>query len=142
MSPARALQPAPERILTLAEQLDGPCVLIDFAPDVSTVQRSEVLDGETGPRASTIVRTVARACNVRAATLDAEPDETTADTHVFYVLHRDRRIARVYGLTLDAFIDAVISVAILDRPDRRAAKIRRLVKDGLYEAPNARDGRL
>ena len=142
MSRAAVLQPAVERLLTLAEQLDGPCVLIDFAPGASPVQRSEVLDGETGPRASTIVRKIARTCNVRAATLDAEPDETTADTHVFYVLHRNRRIARVYGVTLDAFIDAVISVAILDRPERRAVKIRRLVKDGLYEAPDARDGRL
>ena len=43
---------------------------------------------------------------------------------------------------MDAFIDAVISVAILDRPDRRAAKIRRLAKDGLYEAPDAWAGRL
>ena len=142
MSPARNLAPARERILSLAEQLDGPCILIDYAPDVAAVERSEILDGVNGPRASDAVRKIVSACDLRAAHLDAEPDEETADTHVFYVLHKDRRIARVYGLTLDAFIDAVISVAILDRPERRAAKIRRLVKDGLYEAPDAWAGRL
>lgn len=139
---ARPQVDARQRILSLAEQLDGPCILIDYAPGVSTVERSELLDGGTCPRPSAAVRKIAANCGVPAARLDAEPDEETADPHVFYVLHRDRRIARVYGVTLDAFIDAVISVAILDRPDRRAAKIKRLAKDGLYEAPAAWAGRL
>ncbi|MCA0366780.1 MAG: hypothetical protein LCH57_01790 [Proteobacteria bacterium] len=139
---AAALPPARERILTLAEQLDCPSVLVDFAPGASRLSRTEILDAPGGPRPATVVRKIAHACGLRAATLDAEPDESTGDPGVFYVLHRGRRIARVYGVALDAFVDAILSVAVLDRPDRRAARIRRLEKDGLWQAPDRLEGRL
>lgn len=137
-----ALADARDRLRSLADQLAGPCILIDFAPGVGRVQRAEILNGVVGPRASDAVRSIARHAGVAAARLDAEPDTTTDNPHVFYVLYQERRIARVYGVTLDAFIDAVLSVAVLDRPDRRAARIAALVRDGLYQpAPDA-GGRL
>jgi hypothetical protein len=131
------LTEARDRLLSLADQLAGPAILIDFAPGVGAVQRAEILNGVVGPRASDAVRSVARHAGVPAARLDAESDTTTDNPRIFYVLHDGRRIARVYGVTLDAFIDAVISVAVLDRPDRRAARIAALVKAGLYAAPQA-----
>ncbi|MFN7110297.1 MAG: hypothetical protein ACK4M2_01575 [Brevundimonas sp.] len=142
MTAPRALDDARHRLLSLADQLAGPCILIDFAPDVGAAQRVEILNGAVGPRPSDAVRSIARHAGVLAGCLDAEPDTDTADPHVFYVLHDERRIARVYGVTLDAFIDAVISVAVLDQADRRAAKIAALVKDGLYTPPSFDGGRL
>lgn len=132
---ARALEPALGRILTLAEQLDAPCVLVDFAPGASATERLEVMDGLDGPRAADVVRSVARCLAVQAAGLDAEPDEETANPRVFYVLSAGERAARIYGLTLDAFIDAVISVAILDAPRRLAARRAQAQADGWYEPP-------
>lgn len=140
--PASHLADARDRLLSLAEQLAGPAVLIDFAPSVGRIERSEILNGTAGPRASDAVRCIVRNAGVAAGGLDAEPDTTTGNPRVFYVLHDERRIARVYGVTLDAFIDAVISVAILDQPDRRAARVAALVRDGLYAPDHAFGGRL
>lgn len=140
--PPANLADARDRLLSLADQLAGPCILIDFAPGVGAAQRVEILNGAIGPRPSDAVRSIARHADVPAGRLDAEPDTDTTDDRIIYVLHDERRIARVYGVTLNAFIDAVISVAVLDQPDRRAAKIAALVKDGLYTPPSLDGGRL
>lgn len=131
---SNGLPPAADRVRTLAQMLDDPAVLVDFAPGACAYERSEVLGGPDGPRPAAVVRAVVRNLGCEIARLDAEPDDQTGALDVFYVLRWDgplkapadarraERVARVYGLGLDAFVDALVQVACSDW--RRAQAVR------------------
>jgi len=115
---ARELQPASERFLSLAEQLDSPSVLIDLAPGVSTYARLEILDAPNGPSAADVVRKAAAALNVFPGALDGEFDPVfpgDPEPEAFHLIIGGRRVGLVYGMALDAFIDAVIAVGCAAR---------------------------
>lgn len=112
---SRPLPQPGERILSLAEQLDSPCVVVDYAAGASTWARSEILDAPHGPSAAAVVRSVARCLAVQPGALDAEPEAVfpgDPEPDHFHVIVAGRRVAVVHGMDLDAFIDAVIALGV------------------------------
>ncbi len=119
----RTLQPAAERFLSLSEQLNSPSVLIDFNPGVCASSRLEILDAPHGPAPADVVRKAARTLGVFPGALDAEFDAVfpgDPDPEAFHLMIGGRRVGLVYGMDLDAFIDAVIAVGAANLKRRKS----------------------